>query len=48
VQNSISIPFGKGNQATTLLSSIERLRPGTIPHRPEEIARHLIATNIIL
>ena len=39
VQNSISIPLGNGYQAATLLSRIVQLRPGTIPHRPEEIAK---------
>ena len=39
VQNSISIPLGNGYQAATLLSRIVQLHPGTIDHRPEEIAK---------
>lgn len=39
VQNSISIPLVNGYQASTLQSRIVQLRPGTITHHPEEIAK---------
>ena len=38
VQNSISIPLVNGYQASSLLSRIEQLQPGSI-HKPEEIAK---------